>query len=127
MPKKIFILLGVITLSITLFSVFDIYTLILKKIYPQGYSEYVEIYAEKYEIEKEWIYALIKAESDFKERSVSRSGAIGLMQLMEDTAIEISGEIRDRRNRFEKSKNKHRNWNKIFSEINRLLWTEIMN
>ena len=57
------------------------------------YSQYVEKYSEKYSVDKYLIYAIIKAESNFKEKAVSKSGAQGLMQLMYPTAEELSGKI----------------------------------
>ena len=57
------------------------------------YKEYVEKYAQEYEVDELLIYAMIKAESNFKTNSVSSSGAIGLMQLMEETAKEVAQKI----------------------------------
>ena len=78
------------------------------------FSEFVDKYSEKYGIEKEWIFALIKAESNFDENSVSSSGAVGLMQLMENTAMEMAQNTRNRRNKFKRSRYKYRAWNEIF-------------
>ena len=39
---------------------------------------------------KSLIFALIKAESNFKEEAVSHKDAIGLMQIMEETAIDVA-------------------------------------
>ena len=66
---------------------------ILKMIYPKKYETEVTIYAEKYQVEENLIYALIKAESNFNEEATSHKGAIGLMQLMEETAVERSNII----------------------------------
>ena len=66
---------------------------LLKNIYPMKYKEYVEKYAQEYEVDELLIYAMIKAESNFKTNSVSSSGAIGLMQLMEETAKEVAQKI----------------------------------
>lgn len=94
--KLIFAIIIVIMVVIVVFKL-GVYDRCLKFIYPVVYSEYVEKYSEKYNVEKEWIYALIKAESNFNRNSISQSGAIGLMQLMENTAIEVSNQIRYRR------------------------------
>ena len=67
--------------------------LILKINYPQKYAKYVEKYAKENEIEKELIYAIIKAESNFKEKAKSSKGAIGLMQILESTAYEVAEEL----------------------------------
>ena len=66
---------------------------IIKISYPQKYSEYVEKYAKEYQVEKELIYAMIKAESNFKADAISSKNAFGLMQLLESTANEVAKEI----------------------------------
>lgn len=63
---------------------------ILKVFYPLKYSEIVEKYAQDYDVEESLIFALIKAESNFKEEAVSHKDAIGLMQIMEETAIDVA-------------------------------------
>ena len=62
---------------------------LLKKMYPKKYETEVTMYAEKYQVEENLIYALIKAESNFNEEATSHKGAIGLMQLMEETAKDV--------------------------------------
>ncbi len=63
---------------------------ILKIIYPKTYSEIISIYAKEYDVEENLIYAVIKAESNFKSEAVSNKSAIGLMQIVEDTAIDVA-------------------------------------
>ena len=63
---------------------------ILKMIYPKKYETEVTMYAEKYQVEENLIYAVIKAESNFDENAVSHKNAIGLMQIMEETADDIA-------------------------------------
>ena len=66
---------------------------ILEKIYPRRYQEYVEKYAEEYNIDPLLIFSIIKAESNFDPNAQSSSGAKGLMQLMDATAIELANNI----------------------------------
>ena len=61
--------------------------------YPTKYSEYVEKYSEENGIDKYLVYAIIKAESNFDPNVKSSADARGLMQLMEETAIERSNVI----------------------------------
>ena len=62
----------------------------MKIIYPKEYSEIVNIYKEKYGVDENLIYAVIKAESNFENDAFSNKGAIGLMQLMEETAQDVA-------------------------------------
>lgn len=56
-----------------------------KYLFPKKYSQYVEVFSKKYELEPALIYAVIKAESKFNEYAVSRKNAMGLMQITEKT------------------------------------------
>ncbi len=88
---KITIVLTIITLvAILLFGVFKVQNIVLKKIYPMKYTEYVYKYAKEYNVDPVLVFAIIKAESNFNPNVVSSSNAIGLMQLMEATAEEIA-------------------------------------
>ena len=76
-----------------LFAIFIIFynkisIVVLKRMYPIKYSEYVEKYAKENEIDPLLVYAIIKVESNYNPNSKSKSNAIGLMQLMEKTAEE---------------------------------------
>ncbi|MCI8616707.1 MAG: lytic transglycosylase domain-containing protein [Clostridia bacterium] len=71
----------------------DIPTKIQKIVYKKQYSEYVTKYANEYNIDENLIYAVIKAESNFKNDAKSSKDAMGLMQLMKDTAKEVSQKI----------------------------------
>ena len=94
--KKKTILTIVITFIIAfilLFGVFRVQNTILKKIYKIDYSEYVYKYSEENGIDPYLTFAIIKAESNFNRNIKSSSGAIGLMQLMESTAVEAANEL----------------------------------
>lgn len=54
------------------------------------YSSYVHKAAAKYAIEPELINAVIKAESNGNHKAISRKGALGLMQLMPSTAVDMN-------------------------------------
>ena len=66
---------------------------ILKAMYPKKYSYEVEKYSKEYNVDENLVYALIKAESNFDKNAVSKKDAKGLMQLMYDTALDISKTI----------------------------------
>jgi soluble lytic murein transglycosylase-like protein len=52
-------------------------------------QEIVESACNRYGIDPDIIYSLIRAESDFNTKAVSRKGAQGLMQLMPQTAAKL--------------------------------------
>lgn len=60
---------------------------------PRKYKNLVVSNCEKYELEPALVYATIKQESDFDAQAVSKSGALGLMQLLPRTAKWIAGEL----------------------------------
>lgn len=93
MLKKLSVILVIILiLCFIIFYVFDVKTIIIKNIYPQNYAEYVNKYSEEYDVDALLIFAMIKAESNFNPNAKSHNKAKGLMQLMEETALEISND-----------------------------------
>lgn len=61
--------------------------------YPRRYSEYVEYYAEKYDIDPRILYAFIRTESNFDPEAHSDADALGLMQITEVAFDWIKGKI----------------------------------
>ncbi len=51
------------------------------------YKKPIQIYSRIYDVDEELIHAIVKQESCFNEGAHSRVGAIGLMQLMPQTAL----------------------------------------
>lgn len=93
--KILIILIIILLLIFVLFRIIRVQDIILKLIYPTEYSEYVEKYSEENDLDKYLVYAMIKAESNFDPTVKSASDARGLMQLMEETAVERSNIIAD--------------------------------
>lgn len=89
LKKKIIIGVAIILLIFILLVPFGLPEKILKMIYPIKYENFVELYSEKYNVDKYLIYAIIKAESNFNNNAVSSKDAKGLMQLMKSTAKEM--------------------------------------
>ena len=61
--------------------------------HPKKYSDYVEVYAEQYDVPPHVVYAVMKTESDFDSAAVSSAGAVGLMQMTPDTFSWLTHEI----------------------------------
>ena len=93
LAKILIILIIFLLLYFVLFKVVELDKIIMKKIYPLKYSEYVEKYSKEYDIDPYMVYAIIKAESNFNENAKSASNAVGLMQIMEATAIETANKM----------------------------------
>ena len=58
------------------------------------YSAYVAEASQRFGLPEHWIRAVMTAESDGIVRAVSSKGAMGLMQIMPDTSIELSARYR---------------------------------
>ena len=58
--------------------------------YPIRFEQYVQRYAELNGVDENLVFAIIKRESNFRPNAVSHADARGLMQLMPDTAIDVS-------------------------------------
>jgi soluble lytic murein transglycosylase len=72
-----FILILIISLS---------FVLILINKYPLKYENEIKFVSEKYDVKPELIAGIVFSESGFKQYSISNKGALGLMQLMPNTA-----------------------------------------
>ncbi len=55
-------------------------------IYPKSYEEEILRAAKRHKLDPDLLKAVIKVESNFNSGAISRKGAIGIMQLMPDTA-----------------------------------------
>ena len=69
-------------------------TIQLQSVYPKYFSNLVDTYSKKYDINTSVIYALIRSESFFDKNVVSSAGAVGLTQLMSPTAGEIAQKLK---------------------------------
>lgn len=88
--KRLIIFVVIIGIVVSICNYKNIRNLILKKIYVKKYNEYVEEYSNQYKLDSNLVYAIIKAESDFKEDAISNRSAKGLMQIMDATATDIA-------------------------------------
>ena len=93
MNKKLLIIFIIIIIFTCLFNILDIENILLKSQYPIKYEEYINKYSKEYGVDKCLILAMIKNESNFKNKIISKSNAKGLMQLLDSTANELAYEI----------------------------------
>jgi soluble lytic murein transglycosylase len=61
--------------------------------FPEGYKELVERSANEFHIDPLLVYAVMMQESEFNEKAVSVSGAVGLMQIMPGTGEMIAKKL----------------------------------
>jgi soluble lytic murein transglycosylase len=66
----------------------------LELFYPRAYRDLVEELCGEEELPPQLFFALVREESHFDPRIVSSSGAVGLAQLLPDTAREVAQRMR---------------------------------
>lgn len=93
-PSKSVVIAVILVVAVLLGLLLDlVWTGFEKLVYPKKYSDYVDTYAEQYNIPPHVVYAVIKTESDFDSAAVSKKGAVGLMQFMPSTFSWITDEM----------------------------------
>ena len=73
-------------------------------LYPMTYEKEIKKYGTKFGVDKFWILSIMREESHFKEDILSRSNAMGLMQILPSTGKWIAGKL------GEKNFNKNMLW-----------------
>lgn len=61
--------------------------------YPVKYENVIDKYSKEFNLDKSLVYSTINVESSFKPNSVSKSNAMGLMQILPTTANEIANKL----------------------------------
>lgn len=84
MKKKRKTFRNLILLLVLLLLMFGAY-LLYTRVFPMEHEGLVENYAEEYQVDPYLVHALIHTESRYQEDAVSPAGAMGLMQITEDT------------------------------------------
>ena len=85
--KSLILFVSLCFVSVVLFVVFNFF------VSKNDYDDLIEKYSADYDLEKELVLAIVKAESDFDKNAVSKSDAMGLMQIIPNTAKWIAGEF----------------------------------
>ena len=90
MLKKI---LASVALLVAIYFLISVPSVQKKFLYPFPYRPTVENYSARWHVDKFLTVAVIKVESNFQESASSQSGAVGLMQLMPETAAWIAYQL----------------------------------
>lgn len=69
--------------------------------YQRMYTDEVAKYSDEFGIDENFVYAVIKIESNFDPYACSDAGAIGLMQIIEDSFHWVSGKLGEENLEFE--------------------------
>ncbi len=94
-PKKnIVIVVSVVLIAAVIvgFAYDGIMTAVERASHPQKYVDEVTVAGQKYGVPTEYIYAVIKIESDFDPAAESRADAYGLMQITSVAYFDMTGE-----------------------------------
>lgn len=95
--RKIVVLVIVILIIVAVILYFVLPKAEKEIFYKTEYSEFVEKYSEKYNIDKYLIFAVIRTESNFDKKATSDVGARGLMQIMPDAFDWVKFRLKDER------------------------------
>ncbi len=95
MFKRILASLGVIAFCGALVGLFYFYMPYVAKnnTYNREYTDLVQKYSQEFGIDENFVYSVIKVESNFDPLAKSDAGAIGLMQIIEDSFIWVSKKL----------------------------------
>jgi soluble lytic murein transglycosylase len=83
----------ILIIVIGLFALYNNIVWFMKYVYPLKYRDAIVRYSVQYEIDPYLTAAVIKVESDFSPEVTSSKGAVGLMQLMPETAAWSAGKM----------------------------------
>lgn len=90
MIKKLLIICATL---VVIYLVVSVPTVQKKFLYPFPYRATVESYSARWKVDKFLAIAVMKVESNFSESACSQSGAVGLMQIMPETAAWIAYQL----------------------------------
>lgn len=85
-----------ILIIIVIVVLISLITLGRKLVYKTDYSDIVYKYATEYNLDPNFLFAVIKTESNFNKDAISNVGARGLMQIMPDTYEWINSKLKEK-------------------------------
>lgn len=85
MNKKRFISIFIVFVLLVLGWVCVEKNIALKLLHPRFYKEYVHTYSKEFDIDENLVYSIMKVESKFNKKAISKRNAKGLMQISDVT------------------------------------------
>ena len=85
--------LGICAALVAIYLLISMPTVQKKFLYPFPYRSTVKSYSSRWKVDKFLAVAVMKVESNFSEEAHSQSGAVGLMQIMPETAAWIAYQL----------------------------------
>ena len=85
--------LAICAALVAIYFLISVPTIQKKFLYPFPYRKTVENYSARWKVDKFLTIAVMKVESNFSEAARSQSGAVGLMQIMPETAAWIAVQL----------------------------------
>ncbi|MBQ6006010.1 MAG: lytic transglycosylase domain-containing protein [Selenomonadaceae bacterium] len=85
--------LAICAVVVAVYFLISVPTVQKKFLYPFPYRSTVENYSARWKVDKFLAIAVMKVESNFSEAAQSQSGAVGLMQIMPETAAWIAYQL----------------------------------
>ena len=85
--------LAICAVVVAVYFLISVPTVQKKFLYPFPYRSTVENYSARWKVDKFLAIAVMKVESNFSEAAQSQSGAVGLMQIMPETAAWIAFQL----------------------------------
>lgn len=93
LPECIIILVAVLLVGFTGWKIWNSDTVQMRFVYMWEYQQDIVTYSQKNKVDPFLIAAIIKNESNFNHKAVSKVGAVGLMQIMPDTGRWIAEQM----------------------------------
>ena len=88
--KSKYIILIILIISLIVAAIYSMVDTSDKIVYPILYSEEINQYSSEFNLDKAIVYSVVNVESSFRPEVISKSNAIGLMQLKLDTAKDMA-------------------------------------
>ena len=93
LPECIIIVVAMLVVCFTGWKIWNSDTVQMRFVYMWDYQQDIITYSQKNKVDPFLIAAIIKNESNFNHKAVSKVGAVGLMQIMPETGRWIADQM----------------------------------